>query len=607
MSNTFIQEAFKQFYLTEDAEEFSLNVSGPDDVESFLDIVAPEEDEEVISDVYDLEAEAKEDLKQSYLGKVILDCNVCHSNVFFNKDEITENEDGLCCVEIECPYCMSNEGYTIIGEVKPYQEEGDVDIEDIETEEVPEEPVEDVEIDVEETEEEPVEEELEEGLKADEVKELRGNEEINGADGPIAAVDELEGSDEIRGPKYTELKEAFDETQNKFLDILYGQDDYDAEEACEFLLGFANDGVADGYYELLDENGFDDSAIYWLLDNMSDEEVNAAIKVFKENAALGEKLDECGGGDAELVEGIENGELIPGAIFTNVDEEDEKYKYIGETDGFYEFEPLTDSAKREAKAINYRLEYDDGLYLPENTVDTSASMTVEDVFSYFYAAPTEWEDEEELEESLTEGIEDVSINTEDENITMTTKEDGGVVVETSPKEDAVVEDEVIDDAEMIAPLEPETEADIEAAVDMNDEEGEEVLDDDEFADFEEFDEESFDNLGESYLKRCYENVTSFKTSNITLNENKEFIIEGKIGFDSGNEKNTQFIFSKKSDENGKLKLEGYNRQISAGKKTFKLNCSINDKSLVCESLNYNYKGKNDLNESVRVYGTVKRK
>ena len=473
MSNTFIQEAFKQFYLTEDAEEFSLNVSGPDDVESFLDVVAPEEDEEVISDVYDLEAEAKEDLKQSYIGKVILDCNVCHSNVFFNKDDITENEDGLCCVEIECPYCMSNEGYTIIGEVKPYQEEEDVDIEDIETEEVPEEeveePVDDVEIDVEETEEEPEaeeeveeeleesveEEELEEGLKADEVKELRGDEEINGADGPIAAVDELEGNDEIRGPKYTELNEEVEEEEKEEL----------------------------------------------------------------EECGDPEKLDECGGGDAELVEDIE----------------------------------------------------------------------------------------------------DVSISTEDENITMTTKEDGGVVVETSPKEDAVVEDEVADDAEMIAPIEPETEADIEDAVEMNDEEeapmddfdledvdlegGEEELGDD----FEEFDEESFDNLGESYLKRCYENVTSFKTSNITLNENKEFIIEGKIGFDSGNEKDTQFIFAKKSSEDGKLKLEGYNKQISNGKKTFKLNCSINDKALICESLNYNYKGKNDLNESVRVYGTVKRK
>lgn len=514
MSNTFIQEAFKQFYLTEDAEEFSLNVSGPDDVESFLDIVAPEEDEEVISDVYDLEAEAKEDLKQSYLGKVILDCNVCHSNVFFNKDEITEDEDGLCCVDIECPYCMSNEGYTIIGEVKPYQEEEDVDIEDIETEEVPEEPVDDVEIDVEETEEEPeveeeteeVEEELEEGLKADEVKELRGDEEINGADGPIAAVDELEGSDEIRGPKYKELDESLKvvptftfefDTEDEALEFK------GAFEASEFGDNYAVELVGGGAVQLFGNGTFDGNTAAAEL-----EDIVNAFDNFKFESVT--NLKECGGGDAELVEGIE----------------------------------------------------------------------------------------------------DVSINTDDENITMTTKEDGGVVVETSPKEEAVVEDEVTDDTEMIAPLEPETEADIEAAVDMNGEEDEEIVDDDEFLDdmdFEEFDEESFDNLGESYLKRCYENVTSFKTSNISLNENKEFVIEGKIGFDSGNVKDTQFVFSKKSGENGRLKLEGYNRQISTGKKTFKLNCSVNDKSLVCESLNYNYKGKNDLNESVRVYGTVKRK
>ena len=65
MDKSFIQEAFRQVYLTEDAEEFSLNVSGPDDTESFLDVInGTDEDNELISDVYDLEAEAKEDLKQ---------------------------------------------------------------------------------------------------------------------------------------------------------------------------------------------------------------------------------------------------------------------------------------------------------------------------------------------------------------------------------------------------------------------------------------------------------------------------------------------------------------------------------------------------------------
>ena len=574
MDKSFIQEAFRQVYLTEDAEEFSLNVSGPDDTESFLDVInGTDEDNELISDVYDLEAEAKEDLKQSYIGKVILDCNVCHSNVFFDKDQITEDEDGLCCVDIECPYCMSNEGYTIIGEVKPFEEETEEEPIDVEVEVSEEEPEE--EIEVEETEEEELEEgckelkesyatnidwdilvgddvdseeekqevlsnlpkevkipdgisedeiadylsdtygwlvssfdlDLEEGLKADEVKELRGDEEINGADGPLNS--DLEGSDEIRGPKYSELN-----------------------EGCE------------------------------------DKE---------------DRLDEV--------------------------KKEKTYIVSSDVDG----EICKVSTEREAKATINQLKRDD------------KKLRKGQEIAYTYELKEACEDKEDLNEcggadpELVESIEDVSITTEDETMTMTTKEDGGIVVETEPKEE-FEEDEIISDSEVIAPLEPETEVDIENTIEANDEEEEEIPEDEipedemiieepeeEGDEFEEFDEESFDNLGESYLKRCYENVTSFKTSNITINENKEFVIEGKIGFDSGNEKDTQFIFSTKSNEDGKLKLEGYNKQISNGKKTFKLNCSINDKALVCESLNYNYKGKNDLNESVRVYGTVKRK
>lgn len=498
MNNSFIQEAFKQIYLTEDAEELSLDAINPDNTESFLDMVNGAEDDETISDVYDLEAEAKEDLKQSYIGKVILDCNVCHSNVFFDKEEITQDEDGICCTEVECPYCMSNEGYTIIGEVKPYEEASEE--EPIEVDVTLEEPEEELPEDEVDTESE---EDLEEGLKADEVKELRGDEEINGADGPLNS--ELDGSDEIRGPKYTELNEGCEEEKEE--------------------LGECGDP---------------------------------------------EKLNECG--EPEIEEGLTGtvaGKVAGKAIGTAVGGP------VGGAVGSF--------------------------------VGGKIGDKVQDTFS------EGCEDKKELEED----IEDATITTEDEIVTMKSKEDGGVVVETSPKEDEVEE---FSGEEMIAPIEPETESDVEDAVEVNSEDEEEIPEEDELdfeeepteeeesdEDFEEFDEESFDELGESYLKRCYENVTSFKTSNITLNENKDFIIEGKIGFDSGNEKNTQFIFSPKTSENGKLKLEGYNKQISNGKKTFKLNCSINEKSLVCESLNYNYKGKNDLNESVRVYGTVKRK
>lgn len=648
MNNSFIQEAFKQVYLTEDVEELSLDAINPDNTESFLDMVNGAEDDEMISDVYDLEAEAKEDLKQSYIGKVILDCNVCHSNVFFDKEEITQDEDGICCTDVECPYCMSNEGYTIIGEVKPYQEEEDVDIEDIETEEVPEEEEVDIEIEDEEPEDE---EELEEGLKADEVKELRGNEEINGADGPIAAVDELEGSDEIRGPKYTELNEAKKQGTPWVI-----ESDVDGEIARVKTEREAKATIS----ELKRE----------------DKKLRKGKKV-EYSYRLDESLDECG--DPEAMEegllGAAGGAIaghavgsaighpvlgtIGGAIAGNAiqnhftDDKNESLNECGDQEDMEEMEEGVAgwaAGRTAGQAVGTAV---GSLGGPVGaTVGRVVGGMVGGKLGSVAQDKLSEECEEEMEEGLISGdtsinigngnfsgnsilsgnklgvggilgkqemnedIEDVSINTEDENITMTTKEDGGVVVETSPKEDELVE-EPFEGEEMIAPLEPETEVDVEDAIEVNSEDEEEVPEEDEFdfeeeptedeEDFEEFDEESFDNLGESYLKRCYENVTSFKTSNITLNENKEFVIEGKIGFDSGNKKDTQFIFKPKTSDNGKLKLEGYNKQISKGKKTFKLNCSVNNKALVCESLNYNYKGKNDLNESVRVYGTVKRK
>lgn len=538
MSNTYIQEAFRQFYLTEDAEEFSLNVSGPDDSASFLDIINSAEDDETISDVYDLEAEAKEDLKQSYIGKVILDCNVCHSNVFFDKADVSEDESGLVCKDIECPYCMSNEGYTIIGEVKPFAEEGSeeleepiedtLDKEDILSDDESEEILDDEEsididnevaneddIDLEDEDEDEDEEleeeylkssekldpskELSEGAKLDKVKELDGNDSISGEETPIDGTqgEGLKSNDEIRGPKYKEFK-----------------------EACEKPLQEQQGKVDDREFKI------------------------------------------CSDKDGEICK---------------VTGEGEAKKTIAE------FKRQDKKSGRKGTKYTYK---------------------------------------EITNESLAESIEDVSITTNDETMTMSTKEDGGVVVETSPKEEIdTIESDILNGDEMIAPLEPETKAEIEDNIEADDE-ADDALEDDLFEeepidevpvdeepveDIEDFDNDSFDELGESYLRRCYENVNSYETSKISQQADGSYLIEGRIGFDSGNVKNTQFVFNKNTDSQGKLKLEGYNNQISKGKKTFKLNCSVEDKTIVCESLNYNYKGKNDLDESVRVYGTVKRK
>ena len=433
MSN-YITEAFKQLNLLEDANDVMLDASGIEELRSFLDDAAVDPDEEMPMDIFDLEAEAQEDLKKSYEGKVILECTVCHSHVFEDKDNISMDEDGLACPELECPYCMSNEGYYILGEVAPFdQEKADEVAAEAEGEDLPEVKVEEAADEIEE------DELIEESMKLDGVEELYDNDEIRGVE-ELEGSDKMEGSDAIRGDKHKA--------------------------------------------------------------------------------------------------------------------------------------PISESRKSKRRS-----------------------------------------------KKLKEDIEDVSVTTSDETMTMTTKDDGGVVIETVPKEadmgfDTEDNFEEPSGEEMIVPIDDESSDIIDASIDALDDEDEEEFDtlkdeteeepEEEFEDIEEFDEESFDNLGESYLRNCYENVKSFKTSKVSSKGNKLFI-EGVIGFDSGNSKKTNFIFEAVKTPGGNYKLEGYNKQISRGKKTFKLSGSVNNKKFISETLNYNYRSRNELNESVRVYGTIRKK
>ena len=218
------------------------------------------------------------------------------------------------------------------------------------------------------------------------------------------------------------------------------------------------------------------------------------------------------------------------------------------------------------------------------------------------------------EAPIDEALESATIETDDQTISVSTGEDGSVSLDATPKEDITFESDALTgvEDEMIAPLSDDSIDKIEAAADANSvEEGEEDINFDEldaeepvdeFGDFEDFDEESFNGLGESYLRECYENVTGFKTTGATV-DGKKLTLEGIIKFDSGNIKETEFVF----ESIGNGKFEGYNKHISRGKKTYRLDTSVKNNKLVCEALNYNYRSRNELNESVRVYGTIKRK
>lgn len=204
-------------------------------------------------------------------------------------------------------------------------------------------------------------------------------------------------------------------------------------------------------------------------------------------------------------------------------------------------------------------------------------------------------DDDKKEEGLKEDFQRVDIETDKETMTMESHEDGGVTVTTTPKKD----DEDLGN-EVIAPVDSEVEAEIKANATADDD----ALDD---IDVDEFSEDDFDELGESYLKRVYENVDSYKTVKGLLNGNK-IQLEGIITFKSGKKAKTSFVFeSHRTTKKGKHKFLGENASISSNKKAFVITGDIKDKKLCVESFTYNYSAKGNDGKSKRLYGTVTKK
>jgi hypothetical protein len=201
-------------------------------------------------------------------------------------------------------------------------------------------------------------------------------------------------------------------------------------------------------------------------------------------------------------------------------------------------------------------------------------------------------------ESLSEDFERVDIETDKEKMSMVSDEKGKVTVTTEPKEENI-------EGETIEPVSDEMKAEIESEEETEDTASKEKIKSEESIDqidVTDVDEEAIDELGESYLKRVYDNVDSYKTTSVRLSEGK-LKVEGLIKFTSGKNAKTAFLFeSAYKTKKGKLKLIGNNAQISESKNSFTLTGTIENKKLLSESLTYNYKVKGTKD---RVYGTIK--
>lgn len=572
MSKNYLTEAFKELDLLE-SQSFDVDKKGTSELEDFLEDDSLDDFEVVI----DPEAKTEEDLQKSYMGKVILMCDVCRSMIYKDPaDIVIDEESQLANVGELCPYCFTGDGYKIIGKVAPYEE---VTVE-------AEKPVE-VKVDGEE-----VEDKIEEEIQPDQ------KFPVNHKKSPVLESfedwevgDEVEVTSDTLTPKMdSEMFKLFQEFDgavylDTFSDVV--RDDLGIEVSLD-------EDYTDFYINWAKKHNLnaDDTWIY---------EKEEDIQKYLDN--LGYDEDE-----EDLDEAIQPDQKFP--------VEHEKAPVMECKKRLKKLKPLKESTLKES--MDDILTLDDFLHFYDSELlhkkdEDKIKSHIDRIFAREGCPEDLYADEcykmisdkakaniskivkEYRKSNLKESMDDISITTEDQVIK----------IKSTPREDKET-------------IQPVTETEVEKAKEVEEDipveevetQEEEIVEEPEEVDvdLDEIDEEGMDDLGESYLKSVYENVNSFKTSKAVLQGNK-MILEGVISFTSGNKAKTKFIFeSKEATKRGKLKFLGENKNISKNKKAFTLIGSLNNKKLMLESLNYNYTGKDSkTGKTKRLYGTIRRK
>ena len=676
MKKEYLSEAFRQLELLNE-EDFNLSTTADNsDLKDFLD----NDDMSVMSlDVIDPEAETEEDLEDSYTGKVILDCCVCHSKLYKDKEEVQiDEEQDLANTDEECPFCYSRDGFKIIGEVAPYGEtEEETEIEDEEHEDdVPEgfdeslktrknkklkeskhslkESVTDDYYDIVNSLAEYASEYLKENPDYEKYQAISyvvsdnliyyvdqwivlqelGESPLEYYTDDVWAALYDDIADRMEVPEEDETNESLKTRKNKRLkesvkngwrgskDIEYVWKGHWSDPELVY------DGKTFNYWDIEDAlwSMFLEENPQWTDDDSNNPECEDEFNRYVQyNGAL--YLDDviAGGYFDESLNQIRDKSV-------NESEEGKKlfteYKIL--VDGrTYEISHTKQRADEivpilkdmypdseiEAKPYKHyasgierkRLERQIADQLKEYGVNESVNesnhkpgfenMSMKDLYFYYkdnidqdeyptflhwaktLATPTDSENDE-IEESLDESIQEIEIETDTDKIK----------IESEPKEESGETEDIL------APVSPETEQQIE---NNSSDEIDVPID--------EFDEETFDELGESFLKNTYENVKGYKTESIKEQDGNKLVIEGLITFNSGKVKKTSFIFEAKDiTKSGKVRFIGENCQLSRGKKSFTVAGKVQEGKFISESLNYNYRAKDAKSgKSTRMYGTVR--
>lgn len=559
---TYLEEAFQKLNTLDELHEdvFELTDSGLVDADNFMKI-----DFDDVEEVIDTEAESREELKDSYLGNVILNCNVCNSKIYKRPEEVIIDEEGVANIEETCPYCQSNDGYLVIGQVAEYCDHCDDEDKEEEHKEEKEEDSEEIKVD--ETEEEKIEESLKES------KQL--NEEV-----PSEAYEVAEYIDNLAKDRnlisYKDFNGLFDDAVRNLGVAREIYQDADFESDVRGVLSFKGwetefEGDNEGGLKLLESS-------------MRDKiDANKDNKIEKARKNLSRKLD-----DADSLRDERRKTARKDYRKTQDDADADRDYRLKKANLKESDKPAATSIEDAQKWVDYDMKKYGKISGRTNRLVKKAGFQIlkDDHGDYEVAAGKF--------ESMKEDFERVDIETDRERMSMSADENGKVTVTTEPKEE--VEAEVEEKEEVIEPVSDEVRDEFKSS------------EDNKFQDVEidEFEEDEFDTLGEQYLRKVYENVKSFKTTKGAVRGNT-LKLEGLITFKSGKQAKTNFVFEAATiTRRGKLKFIGENKQFAKGKKSFTLTGKLDGKKLVSESLTYNYKVKDNTGNTKRLYGRVVR-
>ena len=101
-------------------------------------------------------------------------------------------------------------------------------------------------------------------------------------------------------------------------------------------------------------------------------------------------------------------------------------------------------------------------------------------------------------------------------------------------------------------------------------------------------EESFDKLANKYFNKIYENISSYKTTNISLVDRNKYLVEGVLTDKNNKEEKISFLLETLKRNKDKLVLTGQLKGLIESKAPFKFIGTLTGNKLLFESMRYRY-------------------